>query len=111
MPRSEKNPIFKDSSDVDGADADWIVDQTLWDMKTTKYPDRSLPSDIKQILGYAFPDYTDRYHIAQEVSYYPRFRPTLQWPVGELLYNLSTEKYSMKNGEKSFASLSRMYRN
>lgn len=85
----QANPSFRGSRDVGGADADWIVDQTLWDMKTTKNPAPSLASDVKQILGYALLDYDDRYHIERVGLYYPRFSETLAWSVTELLADLS----------------------
>lgn len=100
--RVEENPDFAGSHDVGGADADWIVDQTLWDMKTTKYPAQSWHNDIKQILVYALLDYADEYHIEQVGLYYPRFGTTLQWPVTELLKELPGEEYSMEKWREIF---------
>lgn len=79
------NPTFDGSRDVGGADADWIVDTVLWDLKTTKNPERNLDRDIRQLLGYVFLDYSDRYHLSHVAIYYPRFQQMLQWPVNDLL--------------------------
>ena len=84
-----QNPAFAGSRDVGGADADWIVEGVLWDMKTTKNPAPSFPMSVKQILGYALLDYDDRYHIDRVGLYYPRFGEFLEWPVAELLAELS----------------------
>lgn len=97
-----ENPTFVGSDDVGGADADWIIDQTLWDMKTTKYAYGGLHNDIHQILGYALLDYTDQYHIKQVGLYYARFGTTLQWSVNELLHELSGESYSLEKWRKIF---------
>lgn len=98
----KENPKFEGSADVGGADADWIIDQTLWDMKTTKYPCGSLHNNIEQILGYTLLDYKDQYHIEQVGLYYPRFGTTLEWPVKDLLYNLSGKEYSLEKWREMF---------
>ncbi|MDE2838654.1 MAG: hypothetical protein OXL97_14295 [Chloroflexota bacterium] len=56
------NPIFVGSDDVDGADADLIVDSTSVDIKTTIKA--SVAKDyIYQLIGYVLLDYTNEYQI------------------------------------------------
>lgn len=83
------NPTFKGSLYVKGADADWIVETTLWDMKTTKNPSKNLSTDLKQILGYALLDFDNEYKIDSVGLYYPRFSQTLSWSVVDLLEQLT----------------------
>lgn len=84
-----ENPTFQGSPDVGGADADWIVGRTLWDMKTSKNPVNRFPSDVKQVLGYTLLDYDDRYGIERVGLYYPRFGKTMEWSAVELLQALT----------------------
>ena len=84
-----QNPVFTGSRDVGGADADWIVDRTLWDMKTTKSPWTTVERDIKQVVAYVLMDYADKYQIEHIGLYYPRFGEALRWPVDSLLGELT----------------------
>jgi hypothetical protein len=78
------NPTFDGSMDVNGADADLIVNGCLIEIKTTKI------SQVKgewlyQLLGYALLDYTDRYHLNEVAIYMARQAVLLRWPLDELL--------------------------
>ncbi|MHA2024686.1 MAG: hypothetical protein ACW98U_02200 [Candidatus Thorarchaeota archaeon] len=45
------NPTYG-HPDICAADADMIIDDTLYEIKTTKYPEKSVSKDMNQLLGY-----------------------------------------------------------
>ena len=83
------NPTFDGSVDVDGADADFILANCLIDIKSTISPKIS-KLFLYQILGYAILDYSDQYHLGEVGFYFTRQGVTLQWPISDLLYELSS---------------------
>ena len=85
------NPNFDGSPDVGGADADLILDNRLIDIKATINP-RISRLILYQILGYAILDYSDKYRIDKVGFYFPRQGETIQWPVSDLLKELSGGK-------------------
>ncbi|MEY9950319.1 hypothetical protein [Kitasatospora sp. GAS1066B] len=56
-------PLFAGSADVEGADADWIADRTLIDVKATATPDALPGREVQQLVGYLLLDYEDTYRI------------------------------------------------
>ena len=80
---------------VGGADADWVIDHTLWDMKTTKNPAKTAETDMKQIIGYALLDIADQHKITNVGLYYPRFAKSLEWSVESLLEELSGQSHPL----------------
>jgi len=69
---SALNPVFAGSADVDGADADLLVDNCLVEIKTTKNPSDDIRRTLCQLLGYALLDYDDRYQIRELGIYFSR---------------------------------------
>jgi hypothetical protein len=90
------NPVFFHSIEVGGADADWIVEQTLWELKTTINPRKNLGQLVKQLVGYLLLDAIEEYRIAEVAVYYSRFAKSLSWPVQELLARVSGRDRSLE---------------
>lgn len=82
------NPTFDGSTFVGGADADLIVGDCLIDIKTTINPLKD-SEWIYQLLGYALLDWHDEYHIREVAVYFSRQRFLLQWPLNDLIAELS----------------------
>lgn len=82
------NPIFAGSLDIGGADADFIVDGCLIDMKATISP--QIKADfLYQLAGYVLLDYNDTYHINSVGIYMARQGMLFSWPIAEFLQKLS----------------------
>ncbi|MFX1538126.1 MAG: hypothetical protein ACFFDI_28355 [Promethearchaeota archaeon] len=58
-------------SDLVWADADLIADDTLWDIKTTKYPEKAASSEVNLLLGYVS---LTHYHIKKGLQKFPTIR-------------------------------------
>lgn len=87
-PDAVLNPTFAGSTDVGGADADFIVDGCLWDIKTTKV--RGTKSvHLYQIIGYVLLDYEDEFGIDDVGLLLPRQNTRIRWPVEELITRMS----------------------
>ena len=82
------NPTFAGSADIGGADADFILDGCLWDIKTTKVT-RGQSAHIYQLVGYALLDYDDQFGIERVGLLFPRQDTAVQWPLPKLLETLS----------------------
>ena len=76
-------PTFTGSVDVGGADADWIADRLLIDVKATKDPNALPGRDIYQLAGYALLDYRDAYRIDRVGWYHARTGSLSVWAVEE----------------------------
>ena len=78
------NPTFEGSPDVGGADADFIVDGYLNELKTTVNPrvDREW---LYQLLGYVLLDYNDHYRLRGVGLYLSRQGVHLQWQMTDFL--------------------------
>jgi hypothetical protein len=77
LPRASQayipNPTFAGSSDVGGADADFILGDCLWEVKTTKNLNATALRDcFLQLVGYSLLDYDDRYGIRRVGGYFAR---------------------------------------
>ena len=81
------NPRFAGSSDIGGADADFIADGCLWDIKTIRR--NAASNDIFQIVGYALLDYEDEYAIERAGLLFPRQRTRVSWGIHELITRMS----------------------
>lgn len=78
------NPSFVSSHLVGAADADWIMDYTLYDCKCS-WTKRPLGrEEILQLLGYALLDSDDVYGIQTAGWYFARQRIRLVYPLSEL---------------------------
>ena len=78
-------PEFAGSHAVGGADADLIVGSCLYDVKTSVDPRKRLPSQLRQLIGYALLDWDDKYALDQAGFYYSRQAKYVSWPLTKLL--------------------------
>lgn len=78
------NPQFRGGRDVNGADADLILDGCLIEIKTTKAPALTRIM-LEQAIGYALLDYEDEYRIREVGVYMARQGVFLRWPLDALL--------------------------
>ena len=78
-------PEFAGSRAVGGADADLIVENCLYDIKTTVNPRKTLSKDLRQLIGYALLDWDNKYALDQVGFYYSRQATYMTWPLSELL--------------------------
>lgn len=82
----EPNPGFAGSGLVGGADADWVIGETLIDCKV--YGSLSVPKlrdFIRQLLGYVMLDSDDRLGIRHVGIWLPRQGMTPRWSLARLL--------------------------
>ncbi len=82
------NPTFTGSRLVDGADADWIVDATLYDCKCSARPRPFEPKFALQMLGYVLLDLEDRYHLQRVGWYFARQQVRLSDDIAPVLTRL-----------------------
>ena len=80
------NPTFDGSMAIGGADADMIIGDTLYDIKTYSDITAAMVREaIYQLLGYALLDYGDRYKIRKVGMYLTRQRVKWQAPIWMLI--------------------------
>jgi hypothetical protein len=85
QPLVKCGPVFAGSTDIGGADADFIVGGLLLDCKATTTPTRLSSAEIGQLAGYLLLDYDNRYQISQVGLYLSRQGTKIAWPVPEFL--------------------------
>lgn len=78
-------PMFTGSSDLGGADADFIVGRLLIDCKATTRPHTINRSAVQQLAGYLLLDYDDAYAIDRVGLYLSRQGALITWNVPEFL--------------------------
>ena len=78
-------PEFAGSRAVGGADADLIVDNCLYDIKTTTNPRSKLPNVLRQLLGYVLLDWDDNYQLDHVGIYYSRQATSFRWSLAEMV--------------------------
>jgi len=77
------NPTFGGSIDVGGADADFIIGDVLFDLKTVSDVTSSgWRKWLTQLVGYTLLDYDDRWSIRGLALWLPRQRRVIGYPVG-----------------------------
>ncbi|MCX4545845.1 UvrD-helicase domain-containing protein [Streptomyces sp. NBC_01565] len=81
-------PTFAGSTDIGGADADFILGGLLLDCKATTRPQHLGRAEIHQLAGYLLLDYDDRYGIDRVGLYLSRQGHLIPWPVTEFLARL-----------------------
>lgn len=86
------NPIFDGSFNVGGADADWIVDHTLYECKVTIKKRPFSRRTLLQTIGYALLDYNNRYAISKIGWYYPRQKFRYALAIDDLFDRLNVTK-------------------
>ena len=81
------NPVFAGSSAIGGADADFIIAGTLFELKTTKLLDAAaVRNALLQLLGYILLDYDDEFKIRRVGVYFARHAWVTAWPLWQLIY-------------------------
>ena len=78
-------PTFAGSRAVGGADADLIVANCLYDIKTTEHPRNALVKDLRQLIGYALLDWDNEYDLDRVGFCYPRQAVCITWPLSQLI--------------------------
>jgi hypothetical protein len=61
------NPVFRGGKWVGGADGDFLVGGSLFEIKTTINPGNLLQATVRQLIGYVALDTSDQYHIDELV--------------------------------------------
>ncbi|MET4670344.1 hypothetical protein [Streptomyces sp. PvR018] len=79
-------PVFSGSNDVDGADADFIIEGHLIDCKATTRPERfGSRKEVHQLAGYLLLDYKDAYALDKVGFYLSRQGQAVTWSTQEFL--------------------------
>lgn len=103
------NPTFAGSTDIGGADADFIVDGCLVDIKTSITPQLSA-DHLRQLAGYLLLDYHDAFPITSLGIYMARQGMLFTWSVEEFLQQLTGEaNVSLPALRQTFQQLCRSY--
>ncbi|MFD5123628.1 UvrD-helicase domain-containing protein [Streptomyces sp. NPDC058385] len=84
-------PVFSGSGDIGGADADFILDHTLIDCKSTTQPRRLGVEEIYQLAGYLLLDYDDHHGIDRVGLYLSRQGHLITWSTEEFLSGLGAQ--------------------
>lgn len=98
------NPTFAASTLLGGADADFIVDGMLYDIKTTmdKAPGRQ---GLWQVVGYALADTDDAFGLDHVGFYFSRQGVVLRWPLQGLLNWLGQRQVDLAKERAAFREL------
>lgn len=85
LERCRLNPTFGVASNlVRGADADFHLDKTLYELKTVQKSEISL-QQYHQLIGYAVLNFLDKGPAIEELAiYFSRFAQTVRWPAPRL---------------------------
>lgn len=98
------NPKFAGSRDVGGADADFIIDHCLIDLKTTAK--RSLDRTyVYQLVGYPLLDYGDALAISHIGLYASRIPALLTWPLADVIHDMSGGRATVSSLRVALRSL------
>jgi len=95
-------PVFTGSTDIGGADADFILGGLLLDCKSTVTPHKLGTREIYQLAGYLLLDYDDHYGIRRVGLYLSRQGKGIAWDAGEFL--------DMLGARESLPALRRRFR-
>ncbi len=90
QPAKVCGPVFAGSSDIGGADADYILDGLLLDCKATRNPRRLGREEIYQLAGYLLLDYDDHFDIDRVGLYLSRQGGLITWSTEEFLRRLGS---------------------
>jgi hypothetical protein len=87
LPRQKivTGPVFSGSTDIGGADADFILGGLLLDCKATIAPRKLGSNEINQIAGYLLLDYDDEFGISRVGLYLSRQGAGIAWDVPKFL--------------------------
>ncbi|MFE7546719.1 UvrD-helicase domain-containing protein [Streptomyces gardneri] len=78
-------PVFAGSTDLGGADADFITGGLLIDCKATTRPHQIGTAQVQQLAGYLLLDYDDAYRIDRVGFYLSRQGGLITWTVPDFL--------------------------
>jgi hypothetical protein len=84
--------VFAGSTDIGGADADFIVDGLLLDCKSTVTTYKLGTAEIYQLAGYLLLDYDDQYGICRVGLYLSRQGEEITWDVRDFLGKLGARE-------------------
>lgn len=80
------NPVFSGSFAIGGADADFMLGDTLFELKTfSKFTNTHLREALYQLAGYTLLDYSDTFGIRELGIYLPRHRVIWRVPLWYIL--------------------------
>ena len=83
----DANPNFAGSVDIGGADADFIIGDTIFELKTTKsFTAAAIREALLQLLGYVLLDYDDDHEIRRVGVYFARQEWVAAWPLWLLMF-------------------------
>lgn len=87
LPRQKivTGPVFTGSTDIGGADADFILNGLLLDCKASIAPRKLGSNEINQIAGYLLLDYDDEFGIRRVGLYLSRQGAGITWDVPKFL--------------------------
>lgn len=84
------NPTFAGSLDVGGADADFVIGDVLFEVKTgVELSTAEVRKALLQLVGYALLDYDDSLAIRNVAVYFVRHEWTAMWPLWQLIFPLA----------------------
>ena len=83
--------MFNQSSLVDGADADFVIDSTLIELKSTRRPSMD-SNELRQLVTYALLDDIDEHQIRSVALFYIRRPQYLKWDLNYLLATAGATK-------------------
>ena len=93
-------PTFAGSAFVGGADADMILDDCLYEIKTTANPRDKLPANVRQLLGYLLLDWENEHGINQVGFYFSRQCRKISWDADSIVSqtaNIGTNIQSLRD--------------
>lgn len=100
------NPTFAGSSLIGGADADFIVERCLAEVKTTIDPVlRSLL--VYQLLGYVLLDFDDRFRLDEVAVYMSRQSILVRWPLQPFMEALAGGPVNIPSVRQDFEGVVR----
>lgn len=89
----EHNPTFPGSYLVEGADADWAIDDTLIECKTmAKITNTHIRDMLFQLLGYTLLDFDDCFGIRKVAIWLPRYQILKTWSLDQILGQSAEQK-------------------
>ena len=98
------NPTFVGSEFIGGADADFIADRVLIDIKTTtknEFP----TSHLYQIIGYALLDWNDNFQLNGVGVYFARQGITISWLLDEFIDRATEHRLTLETARDQFREI------
>ena len=81
------NPMFAGSIAIGGADADFVIGDTLFELKAIKaLAPAAVRKALQQLVGYCLLDLDDRYGIRSVGVYFVRQEWVCSWPLWRLVF-------------------------